>query len=91
MPSVPFLFGVWLCGIAISVCMAMRKRKCDGWCVRRTREKGGLRGEYLYTYCISYQIKMYTYLDPHGVGIDFLVEFIEQSDGLNDHGIDLIG
>ena len=30
-------------------------------------------------------------LDAHGVRVDFLVEFVQESHRLNDHGVDLIG
>ena len=32
-----------------------------------------------------------SHLDPHGVNVDLLVEIVEESNGLNDHGIDLVG
>lgn len=32
-----------------------------------------------------------THLDAHRVDVDLLVEVIEESDGLNDHGVDLVG
>jgi hypothetical protein len=31
------------------------------------------------------------HLDSHGVNVDLLVEIIEQSNGLDDHGVDLVG
>lgn len=30
-------------------------------------------------------------LNPHGVGVELLVEVVEQRDGLDDHDIDLVG
>ena len=31
------------------------------------------------------------FLDTHGVGVELLVEHIERCDGLDNHGIDLVG
>lgn len=32
-----------------------------------------------------------THLDPHRVDVDLLVEVVEKSDRLDDHGVDLVG
>lgn len=38
-----------------------------------------------------WEVPAVPFLDAHGVGVQLLVEHIERCDGLDDHGVDLVG
>lgn len=41
--------------------------------------------------CGPYSVLETTHLDPHRVNVDLLVQIVEKSDSLDNHGVDLVG